>query len=156
MTVEQRVARRVLAAQDPKRVLREIQSELRKMKGWAKGFRSTLRDSQRNSNDAPRGYVWQEDWARFWEPFDPIQRKLYNLETEVDHIDEDLGLRIDPYIEPPRAARIEEAIGDPQFLQRGGEDHIAYSEKALKDWYNAFSWWVDYASKGIQEALREI
>lgn len=156
MSIEESVTRRFLATQDPSRILKDILQELRKLQAWSRSFESALRESQRSSQDAPRGHVWQDEWADFWQPFGPIQKKLYDLESSLEKIDENLGSAVDPYIEPPRAARIEEAIGDPKFAEKDGEDHIAYSEKALKEWEKAFSWWSDYAVKGVQRLLREI
>lgn len=148
-----KVARRVLAAR-PDAILAQTRGELLKMKAWASSFRSTLSDAKADSADAPRGHVWQDHWVDFWAPFDPIQRRLYKLEGSLSRENRDLADESDGFFEPPKAARIDEAISHPKFAKRQGKDHIAYSEKKLVEWHKAFSWWVDYAIRSVESLLK--
>ena len=154
------VARRVLAALPTESdltgtvgTLRAIQGELRKFKAWSTGFDETLDAAQKHSTDAPDGLVWQDDLVEFWAPFGPIQQRLFDLE---DKLDPEVSASVDQFIDEPRAARIEEAINDPKFLKRDGQDAIAYSEKELRAWYAAFTWWVEYGISGINDAIQRI
>lgn len=148
-----KVARRFMASSTDS-ILRKSLGELKKMKAWAGSFNPTLADAKRDSEDAPRGHVWQEPWVDFWAPFDPIQRSLYRLETRLSRMDPNLADEADKFFEPPKSARIDEAISHPKFAERDGKDHIAYSEKKLVEWYRAFDWWVDYAINGVENLLK--
>ena len=143
------VARRIVSSTSPE-ILSRIAIELKKMRSWAKTFQGTFKDSQKDSSSAPAGYVWQEPWVDFWGPFDPIQSKLYDLGASLEKLDPKLASEVDSYLEPPRAARIEEAISNPKFAERDGEEHIAYAERDLVAWSKAFNWWVEYAIEGVQ------
>jgi hypothetical protein len=152
----QSVARRFIAAQDPNKALRGVLVELKKLQAWTRGFDAAYRASQKSSEGAPDGYVWQDDWVEFWYPFNPIQRKLYSYQESLEALGGDYATDVEAYIEPPRAARIDEVLDNPKFAERDGVDHIIYSKKDLQEWYKAFSWWVDYSVKGVQTLLKEI
>ena len=154
MSIEIRVARRVLAARNPQEILKEIFGELKKMQAWSQSFISTFKRSRSNSKDAPGDLVWQDEWVAFWTPFNDIQRNLFSLEREMDRADRQIGFAIDPFIEPNLKARVEEAIKDLKFEKRKGKDHIAYSEKNLLEWQKAFSWWVSFSLEGVEAMLK--
>lgn len=126
--------------------------ELKKFKAWSGGFDSTLRDAIRSSSDIREGYVWQEQFVDFWKPFDPIERRLMDLSDEI-HLNLDgsgLWGEASHFLDPPRGARIEDAISQPNFLKDSkGEERIAYPVAILEAWHKSFSKWVDGAIRGL-------
>src|SRR5690606_36032485 len=126
--------------------------ELKKFKAWSSGFASTLRDSIRASSDIPEGFVWQEQFVDFWKPFDPIERRLMDISDEIHLNLDDLRLwgEVSHFLDPPRGARIEDAISQLKFLDDSkGQERIAYPVATLEAWHKNFSKWIDGAIRGL-------
>lgn len=126
--------------------------ELKKFKAWSGGFDGTLKDAILSSTDISKDYVWQEELVSFWKPFDPIERRLMDLSDEI-HLNLDdsrLWGEASHFLDPPRGARIEDAISRPQFLNdAAGESRIAYAVQTLEAWHKNFSKWVEGAIRGL-------
>lgn len=156
-----RVAQRRVA--DETRVLpilyAEALTQLKKYKVWASSFPDVLRVARLESRADIGGlFVWQDALIEFWEPFTSIQYELLALYDGVRDLNQALGARIEPYIDPPAKAQIEFAIEDPKFLQRPEFDRkqIAYDTRRLRAWYRNFVHWVNLALRGMREVQFEV
>lgn len=155
MTVAGRVATRVKAEVHSVPLFRAILVELKKMRAWAKSFPGALQ-SARNALDTPRNHVWQDELVDFWQPFSAIQEKLFRLS---DTLDSEYGALVEDYIEPPAGARIDDAISHPRFFDRpnmGSREYIAYSERALQDWFRSFMRWIDGSIQSVEQVIRRV
>lgn len=154
VAIRYKVAARYLAAGDTELAgnFEDALRELKKFKAWSAGFDATLRDAIRSSVDTPKGFVWQEQFVDFWKPFDPIERRLMDLSDEI-HLNLDdprLWGEASHFLDPPRGARIEDAISQPNFLKDSkGEERIAYPVAILEAWHKSFSKWIDGAIRGL-------
>jgi hypothetical protein len=130
----------------------EALRELKKYKAWVQEFPSTLKDAERSTEGLPEGHVWQAAFVDFWKPFDPIERRLMELydELTINLDDTRLWGEASHYLDPPRGARIEDAISKPRFFNdASGKSQIAYPVKILESWYEKFSKWVDESIRGL-------
>lgn len=167
VALQYRVASRYRAARTDEAkaligLLMRARTELQKWKAWSRSFDATLRGSSREG--LPPGYVWQEGWVDFWEPFDPIERRLLDILSDIedlgsDHPDlKEYTSEAVGYVEPPKGARIEDAIKGPKFIDHPstGGSEIAYSERNLKGWDQRFSRWVDSSIRGIDSLANKV
>jgi len=139
----------------------KAQTEVRKWKAWVSGFDSTLRLALRDSEGLPSGYVWQDEFVKFWKPFDPIERRLMDITDLIE--DSSLENRslyaiyneASMYLDPPRGARIEDAIQHPSFYDhpKYGKSHIAYPIRDLTEWNKKFSKWAEDAIRGLSKVI---
>lgn len=167
MSVADRVAKRALAASegsDLAALLKVAQDQLRKLKAWSRGFPAAMREAQKDTAGLPAGYVWQDELVEFWKPFYAIEKKLVQIEDDIEDraltTDKlhDLWTFTEDYLSPYPGARIEDAIAYPRFFDRPnfGKYHIAYSVKTLESWHAEFSKWVDYGIRGIGASLQKV
>lgn len=132
--------------------LKQALLELKKYRAWAKGFNDVLKHAQ--AIGLPDGYVWQEEFRDFWAPFQPIERRLIGISDDIDLLTD---LDLERYIDPPRGARIEDAIRNPKFYDHPqlGSSQIAYPIKNLQQWQGKFSSWVESAIQGMTQILSD-
>lgn len=141
-----------MAASETAVLLDEGLQELKKYQAWIRGFDTTLRSAQKDSQGLPSGYLWQDEFVDFWKPFDAIQREVVDLLDRLEEENPEVWKVAHPLLDPPRQAQIEFAIAKPKFVQLPGEPYsrIAYPEAQLKAWARNFSGWVSKALSGLR------
>lgn len=134
--------------------LKQALLELKKYRAWVKGFNEVLKHAQSEAIGLPDGYVWQEEFRDFWAPFQPIERRLIGISDDIDLLTD---LDLERYIDPPRGARIEDAIQSLKFYDHPqlGRSQIAYPIKNLQQWQGKFSSWVESAIQGVTRILSQ-
>ena len=142
-------------------LLRQAEVELKKLRAWGKGFDPVLRSSLQTSRDLPSGYVWQDRFVDYWEPFDPIERRVVDIAGELEGLGLDepglkaLTVQASQHVYPPRGARIEDAIKDPEFFEDAERQiRIAYTVKNLTSWHRHFMTWVEGSIQGLDSTLK--
>lgn len=164
--VQRVVLRHLVAAQEDPQVrlstlLKQARTELQKYKAWSQGFTAALKRAQKGAQGLPVELVWQDEFRDFWEPFWPIENRLLNALEEMENLGASykdlakLTKEAGPYLDPPRGARIEDAISNPKFHDhpRLGRSQIAYPKEDLEQWFGKFSTWVDTALRGLSKII---
>lgn len=124
---------------------------------WLRGF--PLQEALKNTASLPKGWIWQEPFVGFFERYDTYQDQLYDLGQKLDV----LSLVSDPgvikkarfVIEPPKGARIDQAINDIEFAPHPdmGQNQIIYPKANIDGWYSKFSDWTSKSSKLLKSLL---
>jgi len=142
--------------------LTKARVELSKWQVWSRGFEDTLREADREG--LPSGYVWQRDWVDYWEPFDPIERRLLGMLTDLEGLGVDFPHLVPyvdeavSYLDPPLGGRIEDAIKRPKFGTHPstGRSEIIYEERLLRSWHLLFTRWLDAAIQGVDSLIEKL
>lgn len=131
-------------------VVEELMSTHRRIQMWVRSFPQVLRKAQQ---DAPRkNWVWQDPFTDFFETYDLFQARLWELGRKLDAIGTPGAAKAKATIEPPRPARVDQAISEIDFAPhpKTRQDHIIYPEARLKAWYPKFSDWLNKSAKTLK------
>jgi hypothetical protein len=145
---------KVAASKELENLLKDALSELKKWKAWSGGFQFTLKDAQKGAEGLSPGEVWQDEFVAFWKPFDPIERRLIDISDAIVPVlaDAMLWAEVTNYLDPPRGARIEDAISKVLFRDHPKKgSHIAYTVADLEAWDQKFTKWLDGAISGVNK-----
>ena len=136
----------------------EAITQLKKYEAWAGGFSETLVRARASAGDLEEGFVWQDEWVDFWEPFTVIQRELFSLYDSLLGVNTPFAELVESYIDPPEKAQIEFATDGAKMLSREGfsRKQIAYQVARLERWHQNFGHWLGEALRELQTARREI
>lgn len=135
--------------------LDHLLSELQKYAAWGKSFPATLARAEK-ADGLPPGLVWQTEFVAFWQPFDAIQKEMFELSDDLQSILEDSGRSglwraLEDDLDPPRDAQLEFAMGETVFIDvAGSRSRIAYPIERLEAWHRNFSRWVGGAIRNLR------
>lgn len=155
-SIATRVAiRHVTAQKGHREILQKALQELKKLQSWSRAFPTVLREALKDTEDLPDGYVWQDEFVEYWTPFDPIERRMFDILDDLAVYPEIQG-EVEPYLDPPKGSRVTDAISDPLFMVKSENNrpNLAYSVKRLKAWNKNFTRWVQQSIRGVEAALR--
>lgn len=130
------------------------------MRRWLGQFPNVVRASEQEAEGLPRGWVWQDRLARYFEAFDGYEAQLDDLDERLQMFGRGPAGDIaktarSATLSPPSKARVTHAINDFQFFEREGQDQIAYPVRALKEWAQAFEKWGTDSIRMLQAETRQ-
>lgn len=171
LSLVDRVVARVYTARGERRYAAEVDearatldhllSELQKYAAWGKSFPATLARAEM-ADDLPPGLVWQTEFVAFWQPFDAIQKEMFELSDDLQSILEDSGRSglwrtLEKDLDPPRDAQLEFAMGRTEFIDvAGSRSRIAYPVQRLIAWHRNFTRWVGGAIRNLRVAIAKV
>ncbi len=160
-----RLVTRALTARDQRRyasegseaevIIDHLLSSLEKYAAWAKTFPSTMADARKAEN-VPPGAVWQRDFIAFWQPFDAIQKEMFELSDDLQSVLEEAGRpglwrALERDLDPPHDAQIEFATAAGIFVDGpGSSSQIVHPIRRLEAWHRNFSRWVAGAIRHLK------
>ena len=135
-------------------VLRQMDTIHGRIRTWLKGFPMALREARKDTDDIPKGWVWQDPFVGFFEGYDLYQKQLFDLGQKLKAINTPEAKAARAATEPPKSARINQAIKTIDFAMHPdtGQDHIIYPESTLEAWQTRFSAWATKSS-GLLKSL---
>lgn len=128
-------------------IIDRLLSSLQKYAAWAKAFPSALAHA-RKAEGVPPGAVWQTEFVAFWQPFDAIQKEMFELSDDLQAVLEEAGRpglwrALEQDLDPPHDAQIEFATAAGIFVDGpGSSSQIAHPIRRLEAWHRNFTRWV--------------
>lgn len=154
--VATRFKRRLVEAEseDLRSVVKQALTVHGRIKTWLRTFPSTLREAQLM---APPGQVWQEPLIGFFEGYDMYQKQLSDLGRKLEALSltDPKAVQAELTVEPPRSARVDQAIRDIDFADHPetGVSAIVYPAANLKGWFKQFSDWTSRSGRILRSIL---
>lgn len=142
-------------------IIDHLLSSLKKYAAWAKAFPSTLAHALKAKN-VPPGAVWQKDFVAFWQPFDAIQKEMFELSDDLQSVLEEAGRpglwsALERDLDPPHDAQIEFATAAGIFIDGpGSSSQIVHPVRRLEEWHQNFSRWVDEAIRHLKRLKSKV